>query len=602
VLPPLVARCVPSSEARTKDKLREETHMRKRLLVLMTLFWWCAGGAHLAAQDLAAVRAPELDGPSLPASTNKDTTDADAQAAPTGGKLAEIIDRIVKREHELMAAFDLYSPIIETYIQEMKPDKQLGLVPKTDVYLLGQADFHGRLRVHSMTESGKSGSLVWSFVPAGFLQMIFVDRGGFDKAHYRFEYRRREFLGDVRCFVFDVSAAPKVRGARFMGTVWVEDQDFTIVRINGRYSPATHFSLKTIEDEYYLHFDSWRTNVRSGLWMPSYVYSQELARPSFLGNPSFKSATHLWGYNPKTSSREEELNRLLVESANPVKEEAAQHDRSPLEAEREWRHEAENNVLDLLEHDGLLAPQGEVDKVLNTIVNNLEVTNNLDGQIDLHCRVLLTTNLEMFSIGSTIVLSRGLLDVVPDEATLAAMLAHEMADAMLPKPYQDQYGFNDLVRLPPTEVLRRLSFREEKTDTAANGAKAMELLKKSPYAANLGTAGLFVRQLQSQSKQLKRLISPQLGNQAFFASQLLQSAPALEPNNKDQIAALPLGSRVKIDPWNAGVSLMKTKPFTRLSVRDKMPFEVTPLLPYLTRYAEPPTAQENSKSPAGRGQ
>jgi hypothetical protein len=576
--------------------------MRKIFFVLITLPFWCSGGAYLAAQDLAAVKQPELGAASSAASAITKTSNDEAQAGPTAGKMAEIIDRIVKREQEEMAAFDLYSPIIETYIQEVKPDKQLGLVPKTDVYLLGQADFHGRLRVHSMTEIGKSGSLVWSFVPAGFLQMIFVDRGGFDKVHYRFEYRKREFLGEVRCFVFDVSAAPKVRGARFMGTIWVEDQDFTIVRINGRYSPAIHLSLKTLEDEYYLHFDSWRTNVKSGLWMPSYVYSQELTRPTFLGNPSFKSATHLWGYNLKTSSREEELNRLLVESANPVKEEAAQHDRSPLEAEREWRHEAENNVLDLLEHDGLLAPQGEVDKVLNTIVNNLEITNNLDGQIDLHCRVLLTSNLEMFSIGSTIVLSRGLLDVVPDEATLAAMLAHEIADAMLPKPYQDQYGFNDLVRLPPTEVLRRLSFREEKTDTDANGAKAMELLKKSPYASNLGNAGLFLRQLQSQSKQLRQLIGPQLGNQAFFAWQLLQSAPALEPTNKDQIAALPLGSRVKIDPWNAGVSLMKTKPFTRLSVRDKMPFEVTPLLPYLTRYAEPPTAQENSKVPAGRGQ
>ncbi len=576
--------------------------MRKRLLVTMLLFWSCVGGQHMAAQDLLAVKAPELDRASSAVSAITNASDAEAQAGPAAGKLAEIIDRIVKREHEEMAAFDLYSPIIETYIQEVKPDKQMGLVPKTDVYLLGQADFHGSIRVHSMTQSSKSGSLLWSFMSAGFLQMIFVDRGGFDRAHYQFEYKRREFLGEVRCLMFDVSPAPKTRGARFIGRIWVEDQDYTIVRINGTYSQSNHFSLKTFEDEYYMHFDSWRTNVKSGLWMPSYIYSQELGRPTLFGNPSFKSTTHLWGYNLKTSSREEELNRLLVESANPIKEEEAQHDRSPLEAEREWRHEAENNVLDVLEHDGLLAPQGEVDKVLNTIVNNLEVTNNLDGQIDLHCRVLLTTNLEMFSIGSTIVLSRGLLDVVPDEATLAAMLAHEMADAMLPKLYEDQYGFNDLVRLSATEVLRRLSFREEKTDTAANGAKAMELLKKSPYASNLENAGLFLKQLQSQSKELKRLISPQLGNQAFFASQLLQSAPALEPGNKDQVAALPLGSRVKIDPWNAGVSLMKTKPFTRISARDKMPFEVTPLLPYLTRYTEPPTAQENLKAPAGRGQ
>ena len=56
-----------------------------------------------------------------------------------------------------------------------------------------------------------------------------------------------------------------------------------------------------------------------------------------------------------------------------------------------------------------------MDKTLETVVNNLEVTNNLD--IDVHCRVMLTSTLETFSIGHTIVISRGLLDVLPDEAS-----------------------------------------------------------------------------------------------------------------------------------------------------------------------------------------
>jgi hypothetical protein len=288
------------------------------------------------------------------------------------------------------------------------------------------------------------------------------------------------------------------------------------------------------------------------------------------------------------------LSRLLVESANPVKDEATQHDRSPLEAQREWRHEAENNVLDLLERDGLLAPAGEVDKLLNTIVNNLEVTNNFDEQIDLRCRVLLTSALEMFSIGNTLVLSRGLIDVVPNEETLAALIAHGMADAMLPKPNQDQYAFSDILRLPPTEVLKRLSFEEGKTEAAENSQKAMEILKKSPYASKLGNAGLFLQQLHAEVKELKQLINPQLGNEVFFASQLLQAAPALEPGNKGQIAALPMGSRLKLDPWSAGVSLLKSKPMTLLSGRDKMPFEVTPLVPYLTRYVEVSAAQGES--------
>jgi hypothetical protein len=141
---------------------------------------------------------------------------------------------------------------------------------------------------------------------------------------------------------------------------------------------------------------------------------------------------------------------------------------------------------------------------LNTIVNNLEVTNNLYGQIDLHCRVLLTSSLEMFSIHNTIVLSRGLIDVVPDEATLAAMLAQEVADAMVPKPYQDQYGFSDISRLPATKILKRLSFQNQKKETESNSLKAMEFLKKSPYAAALKNAGLFLAQLHSQAKALKQ--------------------------------------------------------------------------------------------------
>lgn len=322
---------------------------------------------------------------------------------------------------------------------------------------------------------------------------------------------------------------------------------------------------------------------------------------SFSG-PRYKSQTRLWGYELSPGAREEELNQLLVESQGVIKDEAAQHDRSPLEAQREWRHEAENNVLDALQRDGYLAPPGDVDKLLDTIVNNLEVTNNLSEQVDLHCRVLLTSSLEMFSVENTIVISRGLIDVVPDEATLAAMLAQEVADAMVPKSYQDQYGFSDVSRLSSTEILKRLSFQNEKKESESNSIAAIELLKKSPYAADLGKAGLFLAQLHSQAKPLKQLISPRLGNPVNYASQVVQASPTLEPANKDQIAALPLGARVKLDPYTNRVTLMKTKAASPSSPREKMPFEVTPLVPYLTRYTEPAAAQAGSKTPGEQGQ
>jgi hypothetical protein len=576
--------------------------MSARLLIRMVLCGALGGGLCPQAQDLAATQGQPTATSDSPSQPDAKTTSAAAQGRQTDFKLDEIVERMLKREHDEIAAFDLYSPVVETYIQEVKFKQAFGTVPKSDYYFLGQADFRGRLKVHTMTVSSKKHSFFWSFEPAGFLQMIFVDREEFDKLHYRFKYSGREFLGEVRCLVFDVSPAPKVRGSRFVGRIWVEDQDFTVVRINGRYAPTIHFSLKMFKDEYYLHFDSWRTNVKSGLWLPSYVYSQEISPAKRLGSPSYKSSTHLWGYKLKQGSREEELSRLLVESASPVKDDSSQHDRSPLEAQREWRHEAENNVLDLLEHDGLLAPRGEVDTLLNTVVNNIEVTNNFDEQIDLRCRVLLTSSLEMFSVGNTIVVSRGLIDVVPNEETLAALLAHGMADAILPKPNQDQYAFSDVLRLTPTEVLRRLSFKEGKLEAAENSEKAMELLKKSPYASKLVSAGLFLEQLQLQAKELKQLISPRLGNDIFFATQLRQAGPALEPGNKQQISALPIGSRLKIDPWSDGVSLMKSKPMGLVSARDKMPFEVTPLVPYLTRYVEVAATPANPDAAAAFNQ
>jgi hypothetical protein len=84
------------------------------------------------------------------------------------------------------------------------------------------------------------------------------------------------------------------------------------------------------------------------------------------------------------------------------------------------------------------------------------------------------------------------------------------------------------------------------------------------------------------------LIRPHLGNslaggKTLRISALLNSAPQLEKPRIDQIAALPLGGRVRLDPWSNRVELLKTNPVAVLSAQEKMPFEVTPFLPYLTR-------------------
>jgi hypothetical protein len=180
-----------------------------------------------------------------------------------------------------------------------------------------------------------------------------------------------------------------------------------------------------------------------------------------------------------------------------------------------------------------------------------------------------------------------LIDVLPDEASLATMLAQELAQIIVTKPSTDQWGFNDTTNVSTVEALNHFSFRDTPADIQAANAKAIELLKNSPYRDKLGPASLFMKQLDAEQKDLPALINAHLGNGVTFASNFETAGPALQPDKLDQISALPIGARLKLDPWTDRVEMLKSKPVALLSAREKMPFEVTPFMPFLTRYQKP---------------
>jgi Peptidase family M48 len=435
-------------------------------------------------------------------------------------------------------------------------------------------------------------SLSMEYLPQGFLQMIYVDTNGFDKQHYRFDYVRREFLGEVRTLVFDVTPLPKSGKGRFLGRIWVEDQDFHIVRFNGAYSGSSRTN-------YYFHFDSWRVNTGPNLWLPAFIYSEESDLNFALAKRlSFKAQTRLWGYNLGHSAQEQELSKILIESQTPVKDQTTtSNDFNPVMAQRSWDRQAEDNVVDRLERLGLLAPAGDVDKVLETVVNNLEVTNNLDIQPEIRCRVLLTSTLESFTVGHTIVFSRGLIDVLPDEASLATMVAHEVSHVVLGHRIDGQYAFFDRMLFDEKDTFRHFGFARTQAEEEAANTKANELLKNSPYKDQLTTAKLFLDALDNRQKDIPNLISPHLGDRIPSNSGLASAGaassvqPSTAPNAASdakssaqaQIVALPLGGRIKMDPWSDKLDMLKAKPAGTVAEREKMPFEVTPFMLYLTR-------------------
>jgi len=61
-------------------------------------------------------------------------------------------------------------------------------------------------------------------------------------------------------------------------------------------------------------------------------------------------------------------------------------------------------------------------------------------------------------------------------------------------------------------------------------------------------------------------------------------APQLEKRNDAQLAALPLGSRIHLVPWDDLVDMKAASAAVLESARDKMPFEVTPAFPNLVRF------------------
>ena len=422
-----------------------------------------------------AAQTVQTSQPSAPVPAPSATASAQPAAAatiPAPTTMDQVVSLFIEREHGLIKMLASRTPVVETYLQNLTADPVLGAVPSEDHYFLGRMDMGATVdRKDYLKEQEKSMQqrLLGGFQklykvqyqPLGFSWMVYAARTDSDREHYDFRYARREFLGDVRCLVFDVTPKKGSGKGRFLGRIWVEDEGFNIVRLNGTYYPAPRNS-------YFFHMDSWRLNLVAGYWVPAFIYSEEGDFSAGAKNKlAFKAQTRIWGYELKKGGKDDELTQIRVDSVTDQSPTA--QDASPLQAERAWQQQAEDNVVERLTSAGLLAPDGDVDRILQTVVNNLEVTNNIDLPRPVRTRVLLTSPLETFSVGNTIVISRGLIDVLPDEASLAAVLCHELAHIVLGHNLGSKYAFNDRMLFSDEGTYQNLGFRHiPEEETAAD--------------------------------------------------------------------------------------------------------------------------------------
>ena len=585
----------------------------------MRIWYWVIATSLLltlranAQQSEDASSSPAVQTPDSAAFSNPASSSAQSEPGPGNAPLEPVatslttgrapalspamdqaVNRAIEREHALIKMLKTRTPIVETYMQNLKFVPKVGAAPVEDHYFLGRMDMDESVdRTDYLThEKSMQDRLLGGFKrlyhvryqPLGFSWMVFADRSEFDREHYNFRYAHREFLGDVRCLVFAVSPKKNTPGrGRFVGRIWVEDQGYNIVRLNGTYEPRPR-------NAYFFHMDSWRLNLIPGYWVPAYVYSEEGdASHGPTDQLAFKAQTRLWGYDLQNVTQDSEFTQVLVDPAVKDDSPAAQ-DASPLEAQWLWQQQAGDNVIERLENAGLLAPAGEVNKVLETVINNVLTSNNIGLPRPLRARILLTTPLETFSAGSTIVLSRGLLDVLPDEASLAMVLSRELAHIILGHNVSTRYAFSDRMLFSDESTYQNLGFRHLPREESEADQKALDLLKNSPYAQKLNTPGLFLREIAARAPALQALLTPHLGT-GFTGHKgaldrmvvLMNSAPALDADNVDQIAALPLGGRIKLNAWDDRLEMLKITPMPVTMARHKMPLEVAPFFPRLSR-------------------
>jgi len=541
-----------------------------------------------------------------------------------------LIDKAVLREKEVIKTVRERAPLVETYIQNMKPDPVLSQVPVSDQHFLARVDFSKvinddeyknnkgnfqakKSRYQSFKDSitaltGISNSLHLTFHESGFTQMMLMDSNNFDRQHYNFLFVRNDFLGNVPTAVFDVTPAnPRKDFGRFSGRIWIETKGGNVIRFNGDFAGSI-LSMK----EFY-HFDSWRTNIQPDLWLPTSFYVEESDPKSTTSTLKFKAINYIWGYSLRVPETDAENTSLDVApgTAQDVSNDAP--DVNPLGAQREWQQQAEDNIITRLFQAGLLDAPSDFDHTLEALAGNILVYNNIQTARPIRVRTLLTQPLESLAVGNTIIVSKGLLDttsvVTADGAqqmgNLNAILAFQLSHIILGHRLDTKFAFNDRLLFPSTSVFERIPMHHTAAENTEAAKKAMLLLSVKELADSQKYFGLYLQQLQQRVKALPALNQPIIGDglvksdtdNSFWMAALVPRGIKLDMKDLKQQAAMPLASFLRFDPWTDQLIQMHTTFEPIITDRDKMPFEVTPVYLKLT-YFKPPEATPAAAPPA----
>jgi len=473
---------------------------------------------------------------------DRDHEDNASRAELDGLTYKEIARRIFEREQQTLTLLSHSQLITEGYMQSLGHSQRMGMdkdLNPGQEYVIDDKYFLARVDLRHLDDPVEkplfarralsryirtNTSVKEEIFPMGELSMFFVDLTSFDADTYKLTYEGKEKLGETHCISFSVAPTNARDSGRFVGQIWVESSSMSIVRIRGVFSGPSGFSFRQLfSEERYFHFDSWRTQVGEGFWLPTIAYFDDRHTFAADGNLEchYRGYTLLWQHQERANV----IGGLADNVTAPAFAAAGTGPKPPLESD----------VLVRLEKDGLLATPGPVEQSLNAIIQRITTTSKVNPK-DITCRVLLTTPAESFSVGNVVILSRGLLDIVPNESVLAVLIARQVAHVVLGQSNGPSRAFHDgIFELQGRSDFPGLGIQRTPDQETAADQEAVVLLNGSPYRDAIETTKMFLSQLKAASHRFPNLLRARFGTEIIpvgssFATPQPTSSP-LTPKN-----------------------------------------------------------------------
>jgi hypothetical protein len=197
-------------------------------------------------------------------------------APPSGTTPAEIIQKFMSKEAAFKAARDRYGYTLNVTIQTLDD--------------FGQVD--GEYRQVSEVVLEDSGKRVerTTYAPDSTLRKISLSEDDVDDIHERIPfplkddelpllsivYSGRQRVDQLNTYVFNVSPKDaKKKRKLFEGRVWVDDQDFVIVKTCGKPRPDELPKKKGVPANITPIFVSYREQFDGKMWFPTYSKADE---------------------------------------------------------------------------------------------------------------------------------------------------------------------------------------------------------------------------------------------------------------------------------------------------------------------------------------